>query len=349
LVNKFVYGDRDDPYAIVSRLGERLEATLAPEAVLPTIVETVAQALKLPYAAISLRQGDRLEIAAVCGTAGHGIVNLPLNYQSEPVGELMLAPRSPGDTFSPADRRLLEDLARQVGVAAHAVRLTSEVQRSRERIVTAREEERRRLRRDLHDGLGPSLASLTLKLDAARNLLPSNPARVDSLLVDLKTQTKAAIGDIRRVVYDLRPPALDELGLVAAIREHAARVAGESLQIVIEAPASLPSLPAAAEVAAYRIALEALTNVIRHAGARRCVIRLSLADDLAIEVTDDGRGISETARAGVGLMAMRERAEELGGTCRIESTGGSGTVVIAHLPCRRLSMINHATLEVERE
>ncbi len=140
LVNRFVYGDRDDPYAVVSRLGQRLEATLAPEAVLPTIVETLAQALKLPYAAISLRQGDTLEIAAAYGTPGRGVVSLPLTYQSESVGELTFAPRAPGDTFTVSDRRLLEDLARQVGIAAHAVRLTSEVQRSRERIVTAREE-----------------------------------------------------------------------------------------------------------------------------------------------------------------------------------------------------------------
>jgi signal transduction histidine kinase len=255
LVNRFVYGDRDDPYAIVSRLGQRLEATLAPEAVLPTIVETVAQALKLPYAAISLRQGDSLEVAAVYGTPGRGVVNVPLIYQSESVGELMLAQRAPGDAFSAADHRLLEDLARQVGVAAHAVRLTGEIQRSRERLVTAREEERRRLRRDLHDGLGPSLASVTLKLDAARNLLPTDPVRVDALLAELKTQTQSAIADVRRAVYDLRPPALDELGLVSAIREHAARIAGDSLQIAIHAPDAIPPLPAAVEVAAYRITL----------------------------------------------------------------------------------------------
>lgn len=333
LVNRFVYGDRDDPYAVVSRLGRRLEATLAPEAVLPTIVETVAEALKLPYVAIALRQGQTLSVAAAYGTPSPDLLNLPLIYQTEPVGQLSLAPRAPGDTFTRADRRLLEDLAWQVGAAAYAVRLTGEVQRSRERLVTAREEERRRLRRDLHDGVGPSLAGITLKLDAARNLLTRDPDAVDALLGELKTQTQAAIADVRRAVYDLRPPALDELGLVPALRAHAARLEGEGLHIIIDTQNTLPGLPAAVEVAAYRITLEALTNVVRHASARTCRVRLTLSGDcLVVELTDDGRGIPADVRAGVGLTAMRERTAELGGTLQIGSTPDEGCRVTASLP-----------------
>lgn len=333
LVNRFVYGDRDDPYAVVSRLGRRLEATLAPETVLPTIVETVAEALKLPYVAIALRQGQTLSVTAAFGTPGRNLLNLPLLYQSEPVGQLSLAPRAPGDAFTPSDLRLLEDLARQVGIATHAVRLTGEVQRSRKRLVTAREEERRRLRRDLHDGVGPSLAGIMLKLDAAHNLLPHDPGAVDALLAELKTQTQAAIADVRRAVYDLRPPALDELGLVPALRVHAVRLEGESLRIAVDAPNALPALPAAVEVAAYRITLEALTNVTRHAAARTCLVRLSLSDDcLVVELTDDGRGIPADVPAGVGLTAMRERTVELGGTLEIGSTPGRGSRVTARLP-----------------
>ncbi|MBA2468922.1 MAG: GAF domain-containing sensor histidine kinase [Chloroflexia bacterium] len=333
LVNRFVYGDRDDPYTVVSRLGRRLEATVAPETVLPTIVETVAEALKLPYVAIAVRQGQTLNVTAAFGTPGRNLLNLPLMYQSESIGQLSLAPRAPGDAFTPNDLHLLEDLARQVGIVTHAVRLTGEVQRSRERLVTAREEERRRLRRDLHDGVGPSLASITLKLDAARNLLPHDPGAVDALLVDLKTQTQAAIADVRRAVYDLRPPALDELGLVPALRVHADRLEGEGLRIVVDTPNALPALPAAVEVAAYRITLEALTNVIRHAAARTCLVRLSLADNcLVVEVTDDGGGILGDVRAGVGMTAMRERTVELGGTLKIGSTRGGGGRVTATLP-----------------
>jgi signal transduction histidine kinase len=213
------------------------------------------------------------------------------------------------------------------------VRLTADLQHSRERLVTAREEERRRIRRDLHDGLGPALASLTLKLDAARNLLARDPATAEALLLELKTQTQTAIADIRRLVYGLRPPALDELGLVSAIREHAARnVSADSLRVSVEAPESLPPLPAAVEVAAYRIALEALTNVARHAQAKNCTVALTIKEDLRLEISDDGVGLPPGHRLGVGLTSMRERAEELGGTCIIERRAASGTRVSATLP-----------------
>jgi len=336
-VNRLLYGERDEPYRVLSRLGRRLEGTLAPETVLPTVVQTVREALNVPYAAVALAGDD--EAVAASGTPTGDVLPLPLVYQNETVGELHVAPRRPGEAFGPADRRLLEDLARQAGVAVHAVRLTADLQRSRERLVTAREEERRRLRRDLHDGLGPQLAGLTLRLETARNRLAPDPL-ADSLLSDLTERTQAAVRDIRRLVYALRPPALDDLGLVSALREGAAQygVPGTGgMDVTVEAPDGLPPLPAAVEVAAYRIAQEALTNVVRHAGARSCAVAL-LYDDaaavLTVTVTDDGRGPPADARAGVGLTSMRERAEELGGTLRVEAAPGSGTRVAASLPCR---------------
>lgn len=342
-VNRLLYGERDEPYAVLARLGQRLESALAPEAVLPVIVETVAEALKLPYAAISLRQ-DRagaISIAASTGapSGSMSLLRLPLLYQHDRLGELILAPRAGEQSFSPGDLRLLEDLARQVGVAAHAVRLTSALQRSRESLVTTREEERRRLRRDLHDGLGPMLGSLTLKLDVADELLERDPAAAHTLLRELKGQAKTAIGDIRRLVYALRPAALDDLGLVSALREAAAEHAASGLAVAIEAPEPLPTLSAAVEVAVYHIAREAMTNVARHAQARSCVVSLRLDPDMGrlhLEIHDDGRGLSPTARIGIGLTSMRERAAELGGDCRIEprqpSGTNMGTSVIAWLP-----------------
>jgi two-component system NarL family sensor kinase len=351
-VNRLMYGERDDPYAVISRLGRRLEATLAPEAVLPTLVETIAQALKLPYVAILLKEGEGFRTTAAYGSPRGEPESLPLVYQREEIGRLVLSPRAPGERFSDADRRLLEDLARQAEVAVHAVRLTDDLQRSRERLVATREEERRRLRRDLHDGLGPTLASLALRLDAARKLVRLKPEDAEQLLARMKDQTQDTVGDVRRLVYGLRPPALDDLGLVAAIlqqaeshgfvvedssgdREKGAAGEDRSVSFSLEAPEDLPSLPAAVEVAAYRIAQEAITNVARHAHAKTCCVRLSVdraGDVLELEVTDDGVGMPEDRQAGVGMSSMRERAEELGGTLLVEPGPEGGTRVLTRLP-----------------
>ena len=347
-----MYGERDDPYAVISRLGRRLEATIAPEAVLPTVVETIAQALKLPYAAILLKEGEGFRTAAAYGSPTGEPEVLPLIYQREEIGRLVLSPRAPGEEFSSSDRTLLEDLARQAEVAVHAVRLTADLQRSRELLVATREEERRRLRRDLHDGLGPTLASLALKLDAARKLVRHKPGDAEDLLSRLKDQTQDTVGDVRRLVYGLRPPALDDLGLIAAVRQQAEShgfvvdgfsgdteevAAGEDglVSFSIEASEDLAPLPAAVEVAAYRIAQEALTNVARHAHARACCVRISVdraGGVLELKVRDDGVGMPEGRRAGVGMSSMRERAEELGGTCDVEPVPTGGTRVLARLP-----------------
>lgn len=367
-VNRLMYGDRDDPATVLSRLGQRLEGTIATDAVLPVIVQTVAQALRLPYTAILLSEPDGLRVQAEYrehqGFEPGTTELLPLSYQGELVGQLIVTPRSPGEAFSSADRRLLTDLARQAGQAVYGVRLTADLQRSRQRLVATREEERRRLRRDLHDGLGPQLASISLKVDAARNLVTRDPEQASQLLDEFKDQARAAIADIRRLVYDLRPPALDQLGLVGALRAQAASASGETgrenraLTVEVVAPDdgwpefAASTLPAAVEVAAYRIATEALTNVVKHARARHCTISLSLDGALHVVIEDDGIGIPEssgptlwaassaTPWSGVGLSTMRERAEELGGSLRVAARPGGGTVVSAVLP---LSLVSGKT------
>ena len=342
-VNHLMYGERDEPYAVLSRLGQRLEANLAPDAVLPTVVKTVAESLKLPYAAVELERDGTFELAAVAGQPVDDPLRLPLLYGGETVGRLVLGPRTGEQSFTPSDRRLLDDLAHQIGVAAHAARLTDEairlsedLQRSRERLVTAREEERRRLHRDLHDGLGPTLGSLTLKLDVAGDLLEQDPPAARALLRGLKAQAQSALRDIRRVVYALRPPALDDLGLLGALRESSAQYGAKGLSIVIEAPEELPPLPAAVEVAAYRIAQEAMTNIVYHAQASECVVSLEIDEAavmLGLEISDDGRGLSSGRSRGVGIASMHERAAELGGECVVESLPSGGTRVRASLPC----------------
>jgi two-component system NarL family sensor kinase len=338
-VNRLMYGERDDPYVVLGRLSQRLEMVTASQSVLPTIAETVADAFKLPYAAIALKEGTQFIIAAEyvrspAFSRADGVVEiLPLVYQLETIGQMILAPRAPGEPFSPPDRRLLESIARQAGVAAYNVRLTQDLQRSRERLVTTREEERRRLRRDLHDELGPIIAAMSFKLDVIHNLAERDANAVRKTATELKAQMQDVLADIRRIAYDLRPPALDELGLVGALKEHiASHNQVQGLQITLDAPETPPPLPAAVEVAAYRIALEAITNVSRHAKARHCSVRLSLLGDLCLEVIDDGRGLPDEVRAGVGLTSMRERAEELGGTCRTEALPQGGTEVMVWLP-----------------
>jgi signal transduction histidine kinase len=343
IVNRLMYGDRDDPYRAIARLGKQLETSIGSEDVLEVIVGTVAQALRLPYAAIELTAAKDEPLAAVHGTRPtdtETLLRLPLVYRGDAIGHLLLAPRSLGEAFGDADLRLLGDLARQAGPAVQAVRLTADLRRSRERLVTALEEERRRLQRDLHDGLGPTLAGALMKMEAARTRLDGSPGEADRLLGELASDTRRTIDEVRRLTYDLRPPALDQLGLVGALRERAAEfstASAEALEIDIEAPTDLPPLPAAVEVAAYRIGLEALTNVARHSGARRATLRLAAADGtLDVEVVDDGRGIDAHGHSGVGHRSMRERAEELGGWVELGRGVRKGTRVHARLPLRGL-------------
>lgn len=382
-VNRLMYGDRDDPYEVISRLGQRLEAAMVPEAVLPAIVETVAQALKLPHTSLWLVEDGTLRLAAAqASTPGEAAIQdaaaiallraasdgiqrddldgssayraaladlgadliFPLTHRGDLVGALCLAPRGSGDVFSSADRRLLHDLARQAGAAVHAVRLTialraslEELRRSRERLVAAQEEERRRIQRDLHDGLGPSLASMRLRLEVCLDLAQGSPDLIRELerLDELVGQATA---DIRRLVHGLRPPLLDQLGLVETLRQLAERLRRETGIVVgFAAEADLP-VPAAAEVTILRVAQEALLNVQKHAHASQVDVRLNRHGEwVMLEIRDDGVGLSpngSAVRSGAGLRSMRERAELLGGTLDLASMPGSGTHVALRIPSK---------------
>jgi signal transduction histidine kinase len=332
-VNRLMYGERDDPFGVLARLGHRLEATGTAEGVLPAIAETVARALKLPYVVVSVKQEDMFMQVAHYGTPVEPVESFLLVDQGEVVGQLEVARRAPTEPFQRADRRLLENLARQAGPAVHAVLLAEALQRSRLRLVTAREEERRRLRRDLHDGLGPQLAALRLKVDAIHNSLHQDPVRSERLLLEVKEQVTAAIADIRRTVYGLRPPTLDQLGLLSAIHEHVHTLGKQKeLPIQVVGPATLSPLPAAIEVAAYHVVIEGITNVMKHACATHCYVGICLSGDLHLVIADDGVGLPEHYLAGVGLASMRERVEELDGVFQISSRPGQGTRIEASLP-----------------
>ena len=273
------------------------------------------------------------------------LVSLPLTYQGGEVGQLLLAPRAPNEHLNEADWRLVRDLARQAGAAMHAVQLTAalqtrlvEVRRSREQIVMAQEEERRRIQRDLHDGLGPVLASMRMRLEACLDQAQLDAPNLVHDLERLDSLVGQAATDIRRLVYDLRPPALDQLGLVQALRQYVDRFSRETNTVVELVAAAEPTLPAAAEVTIYRIVSEALTNIHKYAAATKVTITLQkLGDALLLRIADNGiggavEGVYEGGGTGIG--SMRERAELLGGAFVLRSTSGAGTTIELYLPLR---------------
>jgi len=338
-VERWVYGDRSDPYAALRRMSDRLEATVDPSQVVQTAAVAVGEALRVRHVVVELDRADATSLQPTSfGIKGSGeIIRIPLTHQGIRLGDLAVEVPA-GRQLGAADRRLLDDLARHVGVVVNAVHLAYDLQTSRSRLVTTREEERRRLRRDLHDGLGPSLAAIVLKLDAVSGLVDNDVA--GRLLAETREETRAAIAEIRRLVDDLRPPSLDEVGLIGALRQRAATLSRPAdgperlgaLVVDVDGPAHTPAMPAAVEVAAYRIATEALTNVVRHSGAARCAVTLTVDGSLEVCIADNGDGPPEDVRAGVGWTSMRERAAELGGTCTITRRPEGGTLVRAILP-----------------
>jgi signal transduction histidine kinase len=328
LVDRGMYGDRGDPYAATSQLTARLQAAAAPGAALTAVAEAIASSLRLPYVAVEAADGRR---AASGEPRGGPLETLPLVHHGRPVGRLVVEGRD-RRPVAPRDLRLLTELARTAGAAVSAAALADALSASREGLVHAREEERRRLRRDLHDGLGPTLAGIGLGLDLVA--AERAPEAAASMIEELRRETTTAVTDVRRLVEGLRPPALDELGLVPAIRQQSERLALRSpgLLLHVDCPAPLPPLDAATEVAAYRIAVEAVANTVRHAGARTCRVAVSADGALQVEVVDDGRGLAPTDGFGVGLTAMEERAAEVGGRCTVTEGQPCGTRVVAVLP-----------------
>lgn len=334
LVRRWVLGEREDPYRVVSGLAERLELSDDADAQLMAVAAAVADAFRSPYVGVEVGAGDGGRLLAEHGRRPGAVQTLPITYRGEEVGRLLLPRDGARAQLLTRDERLLADVVRQAAAAARASSLAAELQVSREQLVTAREEERRRLRRDLHDGLGPTLGAVVLRIDTARNLAGSRPEEADRILRAARDDVAAALGDVRRLVHDLRPPALDDLGLAGAISQQAERLLAPRVAVAVTAAPGTDDLPAAVEVAAYRIASEALANVAKHARARHVTVALDRAGDgaLVVQIADDGAGIDPAAPAGVGLVSLRERAAELGGRCTVECPATGGTVVRAVLP-----------------
>lgn len=353
-VDRLFHGRRGDPYALLQDLDRTLREADSPREALTAAAALVRDGLRLPGVALVVALPEGGEVREQAGTLPPRPATLPLELHGQQVGTLLVAPRPgrangsqdvDGDArVADADHRVLQDLAGPLASAAFALRLSGDLEKSHRALLAAREEERRRLRRDLHDGLGPSLAGIVMGLDVVRSSLGrGDTARADHLVGTVSDQARAAVDDVRRLVDGLRPPALDDLGLAGALRalvptgprgerrgEYDGAAGVPSLAVTTEG--DLSSLPAAVEVAAYRIAAEAVTNAVRHARASSVRVVLSrTATGLTVLVRDDGIGIDPDARRGVGLGSMRERAVELGGWCRVEARG-AGTEVVALLP-----------------
>src|SRR5689334_10559851 len=347
-VNRVVYGRWHEPYEVLAGLGERLEAAADVDRLLDAVLAELTTGLDLREVGVLAPDGTVVAGATgpdapAAAAEGHAGSRTAVPLQAFGVTVGYLAYRTDRGLSVP-EERLVRDLARQLGGALHARLLRDDLQRARERLVLAREEERRRLRRELHDGIGPALAGLTLKTETARALLPAGTERAAGQLHDLGEEIRRTVIDVRRLVEGLRPPALDELGLAGACAQAIERLTtATGLTASVDTPGDLPALPAAVEVAAYRIMVEAVTNTVRHARARHCQASLALTTaGLSITVIDDGTGLSASNRHGNGLAIMRERAEELGGTVTI-TDATPGVNVEAHLPAAAPAQASRAS------
>lgn len=318
---------RYDLWAIDTLIRRSAASTLASSgSVTQNMLRVGAEMLRLPYVAVRRDQ----TVLAAYGEATPGVEAWPLTDRGAAIGTLVAAPRRGLPTLDEQDRRVLATLAQLIAGSVRAEVLNADLMDARHRLVTGREEERRRLRRDLHDGIGPLLTGLSLNLDAAQSNLTRDPERAATYVGYAKDASTQVIVSLREVVNGLRPPALDDLGLVGALRLQADRVARDSgLLVELVAPDQL-ALPAAVEVAAYRTVVEGVTNAVRHSASRRVRIVMDRSDaQLTITISDDG-GPTAPWHPGVGLAAMRERAEELGGVFQAGPAPGGGVVTASY-------------------
>jgi signal transduction histidine kinase len=334
LLERWLFGDRGDPGLVARRLASRLAGSETP--LLEAVAGQLRQSLRLPYVAVTGPDGSPHTESGVRNPV-HASVRLPLVVTGRHVGWLVAQERAPGEGLGSRDRALLEQVAQQAGLAAHARQLDADLRDSHERLLTVREHERQRLRRDLHDGIGPTLGAIGMLAEAARNLVAADapPHQVGAVLGRIESSTETAVGEVRRVIDDLLPGSLERSGLRTALLEAAEdQLSGVSARLSI--PESLPPLGAQVELATYRIAVEAMRNVRRHARASSCLVRLEVdADAVHLEVSDDGIGLGG-APAGVGRQSMASRAEQAGGTVHVCSDPGRhGTRLVARLPRRR--------------
>ncbi|GGO79194.1 sensor histidine kinase [Nonomuraea cavernae] len=329
-IERAFYGPRARPHEAVRALAVRLQQAPHPGSVPEQICRSVVEDLGLSGARIGVetRAGPRVLAAAGSPVSGPRQV-FPLRHHGQVVGRLEVA-RDGASTPAERDAELLSLLADQASPALAALRLAEDARAARERLVLAREEERRRLRREIHDGLGPQLAAVRLRLGVAQ---ACGPPAADAHLREAVEVLGEALAEVRRITAGLTPAALVDRGLLDATRILAHRLTTDAVRVTVTDPATpLPVLPPAVETAAYRITAEAVTNSVRHAGARGVEVTFTACPGaLVVTVIDDGTGFGADTVPGTGLSSIAERAEEIGGAATIDTAPG-GTTVTATLP-----------------
>ena len=328
-IERWLFGSARDPYDVIARVGVELESAPDASAALSRLGAALREALRIPYVAVEPTAPDAP--AMVAGRPVDAVERLPMILGGRRLGTLVVGKRRGAEAWRAGEMDALREVARRVASVLEASALTEDLRRSRDDLVIAREEERRRVRRDLHDGIGPTLASLALQVDGLAARLDAEPDLL-ARTTTMRSRVTEAVREVRRIIDGLRPASVDELGLAEALRQ-LATTGGPGPEVTVEAPVALPDLPAAVEVAAYRIASEAVANAQRHADAGSCRVAVGCASDrLTVEVVDDGRGFGEDAAVGIGLESIHARALEVGGAAEVHSTPGGGTRVSAWLP-----------------
>jgi len=331
-VDRALYGRRGDPYGVLTALDRRIIATPGPRESLDAVADSVLDALGVPFVILELGAAGAPLLTVSAGAVQPTVRDVPIHFGGEALATMRLAPRRPGEGFDERDERMLADIAAHAGGAVASAYRELELRAARRDLVGAREEERRRLRRDLHDGLGPVLAGLGFTADAVANSVGTDAERTARLAGTVREQAGVAAGLVRQISRQLRPPDLDHLGLGPALEAAADRFS--DLAVTVRTSGDLSTLDAATEVATYLVAVEALTNAARHSRGTKCEVTVDVSPDgLCLVVADDGVGRAPDSVPGVGLVSMRERAEELGGTLTVDSEG-SGTAVRLSVPRR---------------
>lgn len=333
-VDALVHGDARNPARVVQQLGRSLGTATKSDELLTGMLEGLASSLRLGGARIRTTTDGLvgvLDIAAEVGTVDERAATLPLVHRQTELGTLEVAPR-PNERLDGRSLEVVEGLAPVIAATVALATTTEELRASRARLAEARDEERRVLRRELHDGLGPALAGIGLGFQAGRNLLRHDPEAAAALVDRLAAELDARVSEVRDLARGLLPPALEELGLAPALEELAERHATTGL-VVDVATEGLGAVAPEVGSAVYAIVAEAVRNVHRHAQASRCTITVRTADDeLVATVVDDGVGVPPDAVPGVGTRSMRERAEGLGGTTQITPATPTGTAVVVRVP-----------------